>query len=52
MNAKPGSLVAFFEGSIEDLGELNQLLYGVGGAYFDENIKYLTPEWCKEQITK
>lgn len=52
MNARKGSLVAFFEESIEGLSSLNQILYGVGGEYYDENIKYLTYEWCKDQLAK
>lgn len=46
MNAKPGSLIAFFENSIDDLGGLNPMLYGENGPYHDSNILYLTKEFC------
>ncbi len=47
MNAKPGSMLAFFEEGVDALSDLNQRLYGEGGVYYNANIEYLTYEKCK-----
>lgn len=47
MNAKKGSLLAFFEDGVDSLSALNQRLYGEGGVFYNPNIEYLTYENCK-----
>lgn len=47
MNAKPGSMLAFFASGIESLSTLNQGLYGENGVFYSDKIEFLTYENCK-----
>lgn len=47
MNAKPGSMLAFFAKDVNSLSDLNQRLYGEGGVFYSADIEYLTYENCK-----
>lgn len=47
MNAKPGSMLAFFASDVNALSALNQRLYGEGGVFYSANIEYLTRDNCR-----